>query len=916
MNAFDSRLRRMQVQFLNCKRVFAMSRLLAFAALASAASIFVSEGCAKGEAEASPKSDAAPGHSFKVDVNGGVPQLFMDGQPVRSRIFWGNTMWNGGVVKISSSWQDVSFEFTSPENCSFAALHLRVGEKPGNVWLEKVEIKDLSDGKTVKDCRFDCDADAFKKDWGYWCEGKSKLKRSPLLAEPGNSPSGGALRISLDGSAEALNGFHAFLQSINVEKGHVYRVDLRVKADSDRVFRPSIHHQKGDYHSLGGLPSTIQSQVKLAAAEGVNLVSFYVNAVWAEPGKEPDFSQIDRICREILDANPNALLIPRINMRAPDWWGHAHPDDMMLFDNGSKGWSASVASELYRRDAVQALKLAIRRCESEFGPHMAGYHPAGGNSDEWFYVDTWKKPLNGYDKASVSAWRAWLRAKYGSDDALKNAWKDQAAILSLAEIPSSEERRGDPKEALRDLAKGSKTADFADFQQESMSDMVLTLAKAVREEAGRDRLCLFFYGYLFEFAGVWNGPATSGHYALRRLLDSPDIDILCSPISYNDRQIGGGATSMTAAESVMLSGKLWLNEDDTSTYIAYETGNRAPGWNDGALNLEDSVFLLRRDLATETCRNFGTWWMDLGGSGWFNDPELWRQMGLFKRMEEDFLSKPCPFRPEVAAVVDERSMRRLLSAGGAPNATGSLMASGRAALNRLGAPYGQYLLDDVAAGRTDAKLNVFLSAFALDAKTRKSLRSLSEKSSSIWCWAPGYLDLDKGAFSKEAVEELTGFKVATLEGASLKVRATEAGLAAGLPAEFGPDSSISPVLSPAPKAGDIVLASYATGEPAVVLRPGKTQSLFCGTTSLPASLYRHMARLSGAHLYVDGDANVYANGRYVAVSAAKDGELAVDTGFKGPLWSELDSVPLGEGPVVKLSLKKAETKVIRLGGPK
>ena len=36
-------------------------------------------------------------------------------------------------------------------------------------------------------------------------------------------------------------------------------------------------------------------------------------------------------------------------------------------------------------------------------------------------------------------------------------------------------------------------------------------------------LILFFYGYVFEFAAVPNGPATSGHYALRRVLDSPDI---------------------------------------------------------------------------------------------------------------------------------------------------------------------------------------------------------------------------------------------------------------------------------------------------------------------------------------------------------------------------------------------------------
>ncbi|MFV1965697.1 MAG: hypothetical protein ACC628_09770 [Pirellulaceae bacterium] len=43
---------------------------------------------------------------------------------------------------------------------------------------------------------------------------------------------------------------------------------------------------------------------------------------------------------------------------------------------------------------------------------------------------------------------------------------------------------------------------------------------------------------------------------------SAHIDLLCSPISYFDRQWRGTGASMTAAESVMMHGKLWLNEDD------------------------------------------------------------------------------------------------------------------------------------------------------------------------------------------------------------------------------------------------------------------------------------------------------------------------------------------------------------------
>ena len=62
-----------------------------------------------------------------------------------------------------------------------------------------------------------------------------------------------------------------------------------------------------------------------------------------------------------------------------------------------------------------------------------------------------------------------------------------------------------------------------------MADCVCYLARAAREASGGRRLVVFFYGYVFEFGAIHNGPATSGHYALRRVLDCPDIDVLCSP---------------------------------------------------------------------------------------------------------------------------------------------------------------------------------------------------------------------------------------------------------------------------------------------------------------------------------------------------------------------------------------------------
>ena len=179
---------------------------------------------------------------------------------------------------------------------------------------------------------------------------------------------------------------------------------------------------------------------------------------------------------------------------------------------------------------------------SKFGDHMAGYHPCGQNTGEWFYQDTWEKLLNGYAPADTSAWRAWLRARYRTDAALQAAWHDPAATLATrrrARRPRA--RRASPNGILRDPATEKPLIDFAEFQQQAMADLVCELAHAVRQASHGRKLVVFFYGYLFEFGTIRLGPATCGHYALRRVLDCPDIDVLCSPISYFDRGIGGSA---------------------------------------------------------------------------------------------------------------------------------------------------------------------------------------------------------------------------------------------------------------------------------------------------------------------------------------------------------------------------------------
>jgi hypothetical protein len=396
---------------------------------------------------------------------------------------------------------------------------------------------------------------------------------------------------------------------------------------------------------------------------------------------------------------------------------------------------------------------------------------------------------------------------------------------------------------------------------------------------------------------------------LRRVLQSPDIDIVCSPISYFDRGLGQSAPAMTAAESIALAGKMWLYEDDTATYLS---GGNAPGWQQKVQTLEDSNKQLVRNTAQCAMRNFGTWWMDLGAAGWFNDPGMWAEMKRLASLDQPLLDRPRPFRPEVAAVIDEASMIRV--AAGGREVTGPDVYQVREPLGRMGSPYGQYLLDDVAAGRVSAKMYVFLTAWALVPEQREQLLAKTRGSLRVWCYAPGYHDGYRT--SVEAMRQLTGFQLKRVSGITARAELSETGKKLGLSVGFGANKPVQPLFAAADAKPEETLARYADGSAAVALR--KTAdgwSLFVGPPGLSSELLRLAAKKAGVHLFTQADCNTYANGPYLVLHASQDGPMEIDTGKPGVIRDVLSGKVIGQGPKLSLPLKKGDTWVLATESP-
>lgn len=851
-------------------------------------------------------SAAAAVETVRVDASSGAPRLLVDGRPARARMFWGAP--GSRPLPITKSGTQISFEFSPAEDePSKATMHLRFGHVPGKIYLDDIRVQDLTAGKDLfAPDDFESGPHSFQRSWTFWPTG-AKNTVGTVAVEPGTGRDGSAgLHVTLKAPPKGQwPDFHLYHHpNLALRKAHRYRVSLWAKAEPARDVTVAFYRPGHTFTYLGGPPGVFDAQIKLAAAVGVDLVSFPVGLPWPAPGKPVEWDSVDSQCRAVLEANPKALLLPRIGMEPPLWWREAHPDDVMVWDKGPQQHTgAVVASPQYRRDAAERLAALVAHLEQKFGDRVAGYHPCGQNTGEWFYQETWGAALNGYAKGDLRAWRNWLKAQYAEDAALRAAWRDSQVSLETVEVPTPASRRAAPAGALCDPVAQRPLLDFSRFQQETMADCVCHLARAVREASQGRKLVVFFYGYVFEFGAVSNGPATSGHYGLRRVLGCPDIDIVCSPISYFDRGLGQSAPAMTAAESVALAGKMWLYEDDTRTYLGSGT---FPGWYDAVDTLEKTNQELVRNTAQCALRNFGTWWMDLGATGWFNDPRMWAEMARLAALDEPLLKSPLPFRPEVAAVIDETSMLRVAAGGTIVTRPGIYEV--RRPLGRMGAPYGQYLQDDVSAGRVRAKMYVFLDSWCLSRAQRQQLLAATGGRLRVWCYAPGYQEPDRT--SLDAMRELTGFRFKKLSKVMAKAEPTALGKRLGLQEAIGVAKPVEPLFAAADATPQEVLATYSDGSAAVALRQtADGPSLFVGPPGLTSELLRLAARRANVHLVTTSDCNVYASGPYVVLHGSQDGPLEVDVGRPGTIRDLLTGQVAGQGPKLVLPLKKGETRV-------
>ncbi len=374
------------------------------------------------------------------------------------------------------------------------------------------------------------------------------------------------------------------------------------------------------------------------ALAGIDLLTTGVGSTSAlRPDGTVDTRDIDAKMSVILAANPRALVLTRLSLSPPAWWVKQHPDQMMVHRDPNLGREVeseykpvSFASELWRAEMGAAMRQIIRYCETAYGDHFLGYHLCAGECGEWAY-----------------AWRNYTQSDYS--EAQRQAFRRWTGD-STAEIPE-DWRIPSGGSGILDPEGDAALIRYMRFHSDVVADALLQFARLAKEElraVEREKIVAVFYGYHFTPPGNPSAFFNSGHHALGRVLESPDVDVLCAPYSYFQREAGGTYYSQLVPGSVRLHGKLLYSEEDTVTHVVPPVPYRyhcPDEWT--------TEQVLRRNVLG-SLRDGGTsWYMDWFGQNWYRDQALMASIAATQRLAQERLQFDNASVAQIAVIVDE-----------------------------------------------------------------------------------------------------------------------------------------------------------------------------------------------------------------------------------------------------------------------
>ena len=415
--------------------------------------------------------------------------------------------------------------------------------------------------------------------------------------------------------------------------------------------------------------------------------------------------------------------------------------------------------------------------------------------------------------------------------------------------------------------------EFHSFAAADLACRVCGLAKRTLRDIGREKVCGVCYGYHLKTMGSPHNLFNTGHQAMQRVLECPEIDFVVAPYGYQWRHAGGVYHAQVLTGSLRLHDTLYICEDDTFTHLAPEP----PTWNNRPVcpDLRTTIGVLRRNHAGVLQDGGGQWWMDCCQQGWYGDDRLVAAAADLAALADRSLDEPRTPAAQIAAVMDEMSLRYLRQDRMLADPINSRQVL---ELCCVGAPCDWYRLADLPLlldrprGRR-YRLFVFPDALHVPPAIRGCIaeRLAADGRTLLWTCAAGLVT--EGGLSVEAMGELVGIR---LRQYAKRTPALVETWLTGTRVVYGTNDVLAPLFYPDDDGLDVQGWLVNVERPGLVTRGfGGWRSVWSSAPAVPAPVLRELARAAGVHIYGERGDQVFRAGSLLAVHAGSDGSATL-----------------------------------------
>ncbi len=473
-----------------------------------------------------------------------------------------------------------------------------------------------------------------------------------------------------------------------------------------------------------------------------------------------DLGGIRRQLAGILEVNPAAKIVVRINVSAPRWWLERNPAERCRVtapasarDVFGGNTAESLASRLYASFAEKYLRLFLTELEkTPEGDRVIGFHLGGGVYGEWHYYGIYNEP--DASEPMRRRFSEFVSARYGTIERVNVVWKTAYRGLDEIAVPSYEQRYDVGDGDYRDPQRDRQVVDYYECQQLTVGALVNGLARIIKETWSRPTIVGLFYGY---FYGGWTVGAQASQADIMTLFASPYVDYFSGP--YASRDMRGSGLFRSLVDSVSLHGKVWISEHDGGTHLGNISRSKFPTIPE---NEEQSLARMRRNFMYCLAEGAGQWWYDFGPdnrSGWWSTPAMMEEARHLLALASAALERPYTKPSDVLVVYDMAAFNHVrpakadrLTAKITEGLTDSLLGTG-VAFDRV------FLMDLPKVNLSRYRLVVLGNLFVLNPAQRTHIKErVMKEGRTVVCMAgAGYSDGERNDVA--LISDLVGMRI-------------------------------------------------------------------------------------------------------------------------------------------------------------